>query len=72
LAASDPARSLTIIAAELEKSGGNGRRPRRLCELNVMRQVKNVASAFFVQEAWCEPEPDGNGWILRWHGCEGS
>ena len=34
----------------------------RLCELNVVRQVKNVASDVFVQEAW------GRGQALAVHG----
>jgi carbonic anhydrase len=34
----------------------------RLCELNVLRQVKNVASDVFVQEAW------GRGQSLHVHG----
>ena len=34
----------------------------RLCELNVIRQVKNVASDVFVQDAW------GRGQELSVHG----
>jgi carbonic anhydrase len=34
----------------------------RLCELNVKRQVKNVASDVFVQDAW------GRGQALSVHG----
>ncbi len=37
-------------------------RLRRLCELNVIRQVRNVASDVFVQEAW------GRGQDLCVHG----
>ena len=38
--------------AELEAIPELEERLRRLCELNVMRQVRNVASDVFVQEAW--------------------
>jgi carbonic anhydrase len=42
------------------------RRPRldRLCELNVIRQVRNVASDVFVQEAWGRGQPlHVHGWV---------
>ncbi len=36
----------------------------RLCELNVMRQVRNVASDVFVQEAWARGQPlSVHGWV---------
>jgi carbonic anhydrase len=36
----------------------------RLCELNVMRQVKNVASDLFVQDAWARGQPVRvHGWV---------
>ncbi len=36
----------------------------RLCELNVMRQVKNVASDVFVQDAWARGQPlNVHGWV---------
>jgi carbonic anhydrase len=36
----------------------------RLCELNVIRQVKNVASDVFVQEAWARgQELSVHGWV---------
>ena len=36
----------------------------RLCELNVIRQVRNVASDVFVQEAWARGQPlCVHGWI---------
>lgn len=36
----------------------------RLCELNVMRQVRNVASDVFVQDAWARGQPlDVHGWV---------
>jgi carbonic anhydrase len=36
----------------------------RLCELNVIRQVKNVASDVFVQDAWARgQELSVHGWV---------
>ena len=36
----------------------------RLCELNVIRQVRNVASDVFVQDAWARGEPIAvHGWV---------
>ena len=36
----------------------------RLCELNVVRQVRNVASVVFVQEAWAQGRPLlVHGWV---------
>jgi len=36
----------------------------RLCELNVVRQVRNVASDVFVQEAWSRGQPlSVHGWV---------
>jgi carbonic anhydrase len=36
----------------------------RLCELNVLRQVRNVASDVFVQEAWARGQPlSVHGWV---------
>jgi carbonic anhydrase len=36
----------------------------RLCELNVVRQVRNVASDVFVQEAWNRGQPlHVHGWV---------
>lgn len=36
----------------------------RLCELNVMRQVKNVASDVFVLDAWARNQPlSVHGWV---------
>ena len=47
-----------------------GRRPdlqvrlNRLCEFNVIRQVKNVASDVFVQDAWARgQELSVHGWV---------
>ena len=48
--------------AELEAIGDAKARLARLCELNVMRQVRNVASDVFVQDAW------GRGQSLSVHG----
>ncbi|CAN5396710.1 carbonic anhydrase [soil metagenome] len=48
--------------AELEGVPVGRARLDRLCELNVMRQVRNVASDVFVQEAW------GRGQSLSVHG----
>ena len=48
--------------AELEAIGDLHKRNDRLCELNVMRQVRNVASDLFVQDAW------GRGQSLQVHG----
>jgi carbonic anhydrase len=39
-------------------------RMNRLCELNVIRQVKNVASDVFVQDAWARGQPlSVHGWV---------
>jgi carbonic anhydrase len=48
--------------AELMAIGDEKKRLDRLCELNVIRQVKNVASDVFVQDAW------GRGQSLNVHG----
>jgi carbonic anhydrase len=48
--------------AELEAIPDDRARLDRLCELNVLRQVKNVASDVFVQDAW------GRGQELSVHG----
>ncbi|MGH6971262.1 MAG: carbonic anhydrase, partial [Caulobacteraceae bacterium] len=48
--------------AELEACGDEKRRLDRLCELNVLRQVRNVATDPFVQDAW------GRGQSLHVHG----
>jgi carbonic anhydrase len=47
---------------ELDALADPGARLNRLCELNVLRQVRNVASDVFVQEAW------GRGQSLCVHG----
>ena len=42
---------------ELDAIGDEHKRLDRLCELNVMRQVRNVASDVFVQDAWARGQP---------------
>jgi carbonic anhydrase len=49
---------------ELERIPDERARLDRLCELNVMRQVKNVASDVFVQEAWARGQDlCVHGWV---------
>jgi carbonic anhydrase len=49
---------------ELEAIADSTERHHRLCELNVMRQVKNVASDIFVQDAWARGQDICvHGWI---------
>lgn len=49
---------------ELEAIDGDVARLNRLCELNVIAQVRNVASDVFVQEAWARGQPISvHGWI---------
>jgi carbonic anhydrase len=49
---------------ELECIAGDEARLDRLCELNVVRQVRNVASDVFVQDAWARGQPlHVHGWI---------
>ena len=41
----------------------------RLCELNVMEQVSNVARTTIIQEAWGRGQPVSvHGWIYGLHG----
>ena len=48
----------------LEAIADVGARLRRLCELNVMRQVANVASDVFVQDAWARGQAlCVHGWV---------
>jgi carbonic anhydrase len=50
--------------AELDAISDMHKRNDRLCELNVMRQVKNVASDVFVQDAWARgQELSVHGWV---------
>lgn len=49
---------------ELEAIQDQRRRLDRLCELNVVRQVRNVASDVFVQDAWAHgQELSVHGWV---------
>jgi carbonic anhydrase len=49
---------------ELEAIPEERARLERLCELNVIRQVKNVASDVFVQDAWARGQPICvHGWV---------
>jgi len=51
-------------AAELDACPSQAERLDRLCELNVMRQVRNVASDVFVQDAWARgQELHVHGWV---------
>jgi carbonic anhydrase len=50
--------------AELADYAEERDRLNRLCELNVIRQVRNVASDLFVQEAWARGQPlSVHGWV---------
>ena len=49
---------------ELEAIPDEAARMDRLCELNVIRQVRNVASDVFVQDAWARGQPVCvHGWV---------
>ncbi len=49
---------------ELDKVAEEERRHRRLCELNVLEQVENIAKCTAVQEAWERRQPlEVHGWI---------
>src|SRR5580704_11587397 len=51
-------------AAELGRIVDSAARLDRLCELNVMRQVQNVAADVFVQDAWARGQPlSVHGWV---------
>ena len=50
--------------SELEAIADDSARLGRLCELNVIRQVRNVASDVFVQDAWARgQELAVHGWV---------
>src|ERR1700735_106470 len=50
--------------AELEAIADPHKRSDRLCELNVRRQVKNVASDVFLQDAWARGQSlSVHGWV---------
>ena len=49
---------------ELDHIGADTDRLNRLCELNVIRQVRNVASDIFVRDAWARGQPlQVHGWV---------
>jgi carbonic anhydrase len=49
---------------ELAAYADDRERLNRLCELNVVRQVRNVASDVFVQDAWARGQPlSVHGWV---------
>ncbi len=49
---------------ELSQLGDNQQRLDRLCELNIIEQVRNVGNTTFVQSAWDRAEPVAiHGWI---------
>ncbi len=50
--------------AELEAIADQRARHDRLCELNVIRQVRNVAADVFVQDAWARGQTlSVHGWV---------
>src|SRR5580658_4588088 len=50
--------------AELDSYEAGTARLNRLCELNVMRQVRNVAADVFVQDAWARGQAISvHGWV---------
>ncbi|HYM19285.1 MAG TPA: carbonic anhydrase, partial [Micropepsaceae bacterium] len=49
--------------AELDEISDPRARLDRLCELNIMRQVRNVASDVFVQDAWARGQ---DLWVHGW------
>jgi len=49
---------------ELDALPGKKEKLNRLCELNVIRQVRNVAADVFVQDAWARGQPLAvHGWV---------
>jgi carbonic anhydrase len=53
-----------VHADELRAIPDRGARLDRLCELNVIRQVRNVASDLFVTDAWARGQPlRVHGWV---------
>ncbi len=54
----------TTHRAELQAIGDETARLNRLCELNVIRQVENVAADVFVQDAWARGQDLSiHGWV---------
>jgi carbonic anhydrase len=60
-----PIREVAVAhRCELEQLPEGRERLNRLCELNVIRQVKNVASDVFVQDAWARGQSISvHGWV---------
>ena len=53
-----------LHAAELDAIGDQDTRERRLCELNVIEQVRHVCESTAVQDAWARGQPLAvHGWI---------
>ena len=52
-----------VHRAELDAIADRRKMLDRLCELNVMRQVKNVASDVFIKEAWARGQ---DVWVHGW------
>ncbi len=53
---------------ELDALGSDAERLSRLCELNVMQQVRNVANLSIVRGAWQRNQPlEVHGWIYDLH-----
>jgi carbonic anhydrase len=51
-------------AAELDAIADASQRERRLCELNVLAQVRHVCEATVVQDAWFRGQPlEVHGWV---------
>ncbi|HEU4644217.1 MAG TPA: carbonate dehydratase [Burkholderiales bacterium] len=51
-------------AGELQALAGEEQRHRRLCELNVAEQVRNISECTAVQDAWGRAQPlEVHGWI---------
>ncbi len=61
--AASRARALPRAQARAREDPRQHARLDRLCELNVIRQVSNVASDVFVQEAWARGQPL---WVHGW------
>ena len=63
LAAPDPRSRTRTSRTNWTRSPSERARLDRLCELNVMRQVKNVASDVFVQDAWARGQELCRPWL---------
>jgi carbonic anhydrase len=59
-----PIREIALAhRAELDAIVDSRARRDRLCELNIIRQVKNVASDVFLQDAWARGQ---DLWVHGW------